>query len=322
MLTKNIAIINPTQLELLIQNKMINDFYGVAINLNWPDEKLNKAVQNLLFTSSIRFCITFSFLAGNSKPDKETLTKMYNNSMLYFFSENYIKVQNNPLISFISNSKSETTFSSLIIPVAKECFSLQGFKNISCATFNSDKENNFSAIEQPYYYCSLNSELSKADKSIIQHNYYNGFLNNKFVFINATNIQDFKSKYTEVKNIEASIKNENLLLYSSLLSIKDLKNKAEEHEMHIKLLEQRLENSNIFMALLRKDLGVHVTLLNNQHEKNILDRKNIVEERQSILDWYMQEYEILPLWYKRFGHVIKAVKGKRSVKSLFQQNKK
>lgn len=37
-------------------------------------------------------------------------------------------------------------------------------------------------------------------------------------------------------------------------------------------------------------------------------------------DWYNEQYELLPLWYKRFGHIIKVVSGKRSFKSLFNQN--
>ncbi|MGC4035399.1 MAG: hypothetical protein QM764_05510 [Chitinophagaceae bacterium] len=39
-----------------------------------------------------------------------------------------------------------------------------------------------------------------------------------------------------------------------------------------------------------------------------------------IINWYQQEYEVLPLWYKRFGHVIKVLKGKRTLKSLFRKN--
>ncbi|WP_165758961.1 glycosyltransferase family 4 protein [Niastella yeongjuensis] len=36
-------------------------------------------------------------------------------------------------------------------------------------------------------------------------------------------------------------------------------------------------------------------------------------------NWYYNEYEILPLWYKRLGHIIKVLTGKRSIKSLFKK---
>jgi hypothetical protein len=40
--------------------------------------------------------------------------------------------------------------------------------------------------------------------------------------------------------------------------------------------------------------------------------------RDAVVDWYNKEYEVLPLWYKRFGHIIKVMKGKRSFKSLYK----
>jgi hypothetical protein len=38
----------------------------------------------------------------------------------------------------------------------------------------------------------------------------------------------------------------------------------------------------------------------------------------TILEWYKKEYEVLPMWYKRFGHIIKVIMGKRTFKSLFK----
>nr|WP_214449345.1 glycosyltransferase [Flavihumibacter rivuli] len=46
----------------------------------------------------------------------------------------------------------------------------------------------------------------------------------------------------------------------------------------------------------------------------ILHSPNQAEE---IKQWYHKEYEVLPLWYKRFGHIIKVFQGHRSLKSLF-----
>jgi hypothetical protein len=38
--------------------------------------------------------------------------------------------------------------------------------------------------------------------------------------------------------------------------------------------------------------------------------------------YYNSEYEILPLWYKRFGHIIKVIMGKRTLNSLFNDKAK
>jgi len=39
-----------------------------------------------------------------------------------------------------------------------------------------------------------------------------------------------------------------------------------------------------------------------------------------IKKFYYLEYEVLPLWYKRFGHIIKVIIGRRTFKSLFNDN--
>ena len=46
------------------------------------------------------------------------------------------------------------------------------------------------------------------------------------------------------------------------------------------------------------------------------------QEYYEVIDWYNHEYEILPLWYKQFGHIIKVLMGKRSFRSLFSDNVK
>lgn len=43
-------------------------------------------------------------------------------------------------------------------------------------------------------------------------------------------------------------------------------------------------------------------------------------ETVKIKRFYHYEYEILPLWYKRLGHVIKVLMGKRTLRSLFDDN--
>jgi len=39
----------------------------------------------------------------------------------------------------------------------------------------------------------------------------------------------------------------------------------------------------------------------------------MTSKAKQIQDWYNKEYEVLPLWYKRIGHIIKILTGKRSL---------
>jgi glycosyltransferase involved in cell wall biosynthesis/GT2 family glycosyltransferase len=41
-----------------------------------------------------------------------------------------------------------------------------------------------------------------------------------------------------------------------------------------------------------------------------------------VAEWYHNQYEILPAWYKRMGHLIKVIYGRRSFKSLFNDKEK
>ena len=53
-----------------------------------------------------------------------------------------------------------------------------------------------------------------------------------------------------------------------------------------------------------------------------LSKKIQEKEYYDVLNWYQKEYEILPLWYKRLGHIIKVIMGKRSFRSLFRDDVK
>ena len=59
-----------------------------------------------------------------------------------------------------------------------------------------------------------------------------------------------------------------------------------------------------------------------QHRNN---RQYLEIQKQDLaiaLDFYHYEYDILPLWFKRLGHIVKVLMGKRSLRSLFNDNVK
>jgi len=58
--------------------------------------------------------------------------------------------------------------------------------------------------------------------------------------------------------------------------------------------------------------------------RDFLGISKSVQEKEyyEVIDWYRREYEQLPLWYKRFGHIIKVVMGKRSFRSLYDDKVK
>ncbi|HTE27554.1 hypothetical protein [Flavitalea sp.] len=51
-------------------------------------------------------------------------------------------------------------------------------------------------------------------------------------------------------------------------------------------------------------------------------RSKYKDDYENLFKWYHNEYEILPLWYKRFGHILKVILGRRSFRSLFSDDVK
>ncbi|QHL85950.1 hypothetical protein GU926_00220 [Nibribacter ruber] len=60
--------------------------------------------------------------------------------------------------------------------------------------------------------------------------------------------------------------------------------------------------------------------LNNQ--KEYLTIYHSKSESLGINEFYFHEYEVLPLWYKRLGHIIKVMTGRRTFQSLYDKNAK
>ncbi len=91
------------------------------------------------------------------------------------------------------------------------------------------------------------------------------------------------------------------------------KKSAEMEDMQRKnaLLNDDIRSKNDYLNYLLTKSG-DVNELDTMAYSDIARLKN----------YYTNEYEILPLWYKRFGHIIKVLYGKRSLRSLFNDNVK
>jgi hypothetical protein len=114
----------------------------------------------------------------------------------------------------------------------------------------------------------------------------------------------------------------------------------------LKQIRQQMENAED--KLQKNDPAIYSLLTLNLSERQLIEKLNndikhyqeVIEAQKSyatnsqgmdigyrkqikeIADFYYYEYEILPLWYKRLGHILKVLTGKRTMKSLFNDNVK
>lgn len=69
----------------------------------------------------------------------------------------------------------------------------------------------------------------------------------------------------------------------------------------------------------RVALAAQQEIANQKEHNNILRSSS---QATALQNYYNNEYEVLPLWFKRLGHIVKVLTGKRSVKSLYNDNVK
>jgi hypothetical protein len=72
------------------------------------------------------------------------------------------------------------------------------------------------------------------------------------------------------------------------------------------------EKKNRIVSLVINDLIFENKKLQNKNPK-------IAAQLNKPLSWYYKEYEVLPEWYKKIGHLIKVIQGNRSLRSLISK---
>jgi hypothetical protein len=93
---------------------------------------------------------------------------------------------------------------------------------------------------------------------------------------------------------------------------------AERHQIRLRFYRVLQEKTLIQDDLMSANTYLDFLLAKSRemNESDEFEFSNLVKLKK----FYYYEYEILPLWYKRFGHVIKVIMGKRTLKSLFNSN--
>jgi hypothetical protein len=150
--------------------------------------------------------------------------------------------------------------------------------------------------------------------------------------------EDFYKWYIQVlinnlspPNIFINLKN-----YESINSFLELRRKTEEkfrstEPQTYKLIKQvflkskEINQQNSLINRLKEDLSskeVYLDFILGKFKQSENDEDLTLNDIMKIKKFYHYEYEILPTWYKRFGHIIKVIIGKRTFRSLFNDNVK
>jgi len=125
------------------------------------------------------------------------------------------------------------------------------------------------------------------------------------------NTGDFRAKVKLIENFENWMWQKHP--FSAQLITRDMLARRENTKLKSDNAVLRFKLETGRDALERMRLEAKLT---DDHQDALLAAEK--KRANDLLAWYHKEYEALPLWYKRFGHIVKVFTGKRTFKSLFK----
>jgi hypothetical protein len=283
------------------------------------------------YTASTTFC--FGFFQAYMEWENWQSSTIRDSLSLFFFLPNYAKKAGAYLlVSDLYTGKGQEE-----MDATEQLLELQGITPLSK---NYTVENEHIAKLNKYYYYNtdLIEAFSKASASIDFSVLFkklvaeNGI--DKQIILPIKDEVEFKKMANVIKDFEQWIP-ANEKTYANLLSVVKKTNEA-----YLKLkvendkLRFSLNNYSDYLKALRKIASRYVDDYHRSSQQQPLSpgafNANSVQQelnslrtsREEILQWYTKEYEVLPLWYKRFGHVIKIAMGKKKINEYLHRSKK
>lgn len=203
----------------------------------------------------------------------------------FLFLPFYLKIDEQLIINLSGNSQEllDETTSALAT-----YFSSQGINNVVINQLTTRVDQHEA---KSYYLFTSPNELENYYKEVLK----NDSCYNTSIFFYTPSIAGINPPLSLLQAAEDELKQANPKLYV-LISKNNL-------------LAQEIR------GLKRKLIYTETELGYQKQHNDILRSGHSTKELQ---DYYNSEYEVLPKWYKRLGHIIKVITGKRTFRSLFR----
>jgi len=212
----------------------------------------------------------------------------------FFFIPSYYRSDGKLLVTLVSFN--DPFFESAKRRLTDFSFA-QGIENLMINrihSLNKESEQSVNSKSRPNFIYSDTEDLLKDYTTILKSEMIFGHL----FYLNNPQIDPYRL-YNSIQEIEASTKSE----YPVKFEIADkMQSVLNENDY--------LRNANLYISNELYNYKEHNLMLRSSHEAKLLQ------------EYYRHEYENLPLWYKRFGHIIKVITGKRTFGSLFNDSVK
>lgn len=286
MLSKPYLIINETEVISSALSKENRDFI-FAIEIPSGSTRTIEQIYSSIFEDcNTQFCILINYSS-----DVTVWSEFFEYVISISFHEYYRRPVLNML--FLVCTKTDDQLEQLIISGAKE----NGYDD--AILWN---------LAIPPALGGLNVISSNENIGDQYYNFLKGYNNGNFNLIIKPG--DKGDRMLSVEQVKNELQKAEARLQENDRSIYQLLRSNFEYRSEMEILNNRLLACEEFLAA--KNSYANSELSADFKEKKI----------NEIVTFYNYEYEILPLWFKRLGHVVKVLTGKRSFKSLFNNNVK
>jgi hypothetical protein len=144
---------------------------------------------------------------------------------------------------------------------------------------------------------------SSTDQSAIKETYRRWLqapaVSTDILYIRVNHLADIQATQQALEAEEALYSEQDPGLYTLKLQNRELNKQVRQLEQFFQAAQQEISNQVSHNQILRSS-----------------------SQATALQNYYNNEYEVLPLWFKRLGHLVKAFTGKRSFKSLFSDKVK
>jgi hypothetical protein len=256
----------------------------------------------LVFGNGKRFCVALQEQLLESEIDDKV--NFFSESLgSIFFNSSYFTLNGHPLIIVLNSRKGDQPGSSEnnSLDLLRGIFKYLGYDHFYYCVINTLNQE----IVGTNIDLDLRMYIGEADADHSARKWYLNFLgeskvSQKLIFFFPSHLNSLTDTCSELNNAEKEFHESNPQVFTLLEEQRNFGKRFEQCEINIQGLRKDLESRDEYIA----NLHVPETTL------------------KRLSDFYHNEYEILPLWYKRFGHLIKVLMGKRSFRSLFDDKVK
>lgn len=276
----------------LPQNRENDQIYGntglcLVLDHQWQEfDQLLRGLQGMEFPVAISFLLTEESVISICGERDRYIDLL----MSLFFQPTYFMLNECPVVFCTALDTKQTEIMAVL---ERQCIA-QGFNGILPvwpADKHTEELGSASVIYETY------ETVNNPDVRLLLEKWIEKSLNNKdsfpiFLLIDPGRKRDDPAELLAYQK-EVMGTTEYKIAESLYLSYK----KIAGYEQQIRLKDISEKNKELYLEIQKQDLAI-------------------------ALDWYKYEYEILPLWYKQFGHILKVLMGKRTFRSLFNDNVK